>query len=54
MDATFQRAFEQSKHIVFLTGAGVSTPSGIPEFIGLITGYIRTIKMRNIILVIAV
>lgn len=32
MDETIRRAFEQAKHIVFLTGAGVSTPSGIPDY----------------------
>ncbi|MEJ6400150.1 NAD-dependent protein deacylase [Nicoliella lavandulae] len=32
MDADVQALFNQSKHIVFLTGAGVSTPSGIPDY----------------------
>lgn len=32
MDETIQRAFSQAQKIVFLTGAGVSTPSGIPDY----------------------
>ena len=32
MDPKIQRLFDQSKHIVFLTGAGVSTASGIPDY----------------------
>lgn len=32
MDTQIQSAFDDAKHIVFLTGAGVSTASGIPDF----------------------
>ena len=32
MDTQIQAAFDDAKHIVFLTGAGVSTASGIPDF----------------------
>lgn len=32
MDMQIQTAFDDAKHIVFLTGAGVSTASGIPDF----------------------
>ena len=32
MDAKIQKMFDQAHHIVFLTGAGVSTPSGIPDY----------------------
>ncbi|MHA8137829.1 NAD-dependent protein deacylase [Lactobacillaceae bacterium Scapto_B20] len=32
MDADVQKVFDQANHIVFLTGAGVSTPSGIPDY----------------------
>lgn len=32
MDEEIQNLFSQSKSIVFLTGAGVSTPSGIPDY----------------------
>lgn len=32
MDAAVQQAFDEARHIVFLTGAGVSTASGIPDF----------------------
>ena len=32
MDTQIQTAFDDAKHIVFLTGAGVSTASGIPDF----------------------
>ncbi|GLB47235.1 NAD-dependent protein deacetylase [Philodulcilactobacillus myokoensis] len=32
MDDEIQKMFDQAKHIVFLTGAGVSTPSGIPDY----------------------
>lgn len=42
MEARLQTLFDQAKHIVFLTGAGVSTPSGIPDYRsknGLYTGH---------------
>ena len=32
MDAKIQQMFDDAKQIVFLTGAGVSTDSGIPDF----------------------
>ena len=32
MDAQIQQLFDNAKRIVFLTGAGVSTSSGIPDF----------------------
>lgn len=32
MDAQIQQIFDDAKRIVFLTGAGVSTASGIPDF----------------------
>lgn len=32
MDKAVQQLFDQAQHIVFLTGAGVSTASGIPDF----------------------
>lgn len=32
MDAQIQQLFDNAKRIVFLTGAGVSTASGIPDF----------------------
>ncbi len=32
MEKAVQQLFDQAKHIVFLTGAGVSTASGIPDF----------------------
>ncbi|MFQ9706490.1 MAG: NAD-dependent protein deacylase [Limosilactobacillus pontis] len=32
MDAQIQQMFDNAKQIVFLTGAGVSTASGIPDF----------------------
>lgn len=32
MEAENQALFDQARHIVFLTGAGVSTASGIPDF----------------------
>ncbi|MCH3921980.1 NAD-dependent protein deacylase [Limosilactobacillus sp.] len=32
MEQEIQHLFDQAKHIVFLTGAGVSTASGIPDF----------------------
>lgn len=42
MEARLQATFDQAQHIVFLTGAGVSTPSGIPDYRsknGLYTGH---------------
>ncbi|HIW71421.1 MAG TPA: NAD-dependent protein deacylase [Candidatus Levilactobacillus faecigallinarum] len=42
MEARLQELFTQAQHIVFLTGAGVSTPSGIPDYRsknGLYTGH---------------
>jgi len=42
MEARLQTLFDQAQHIVFLTGAGVSTPSGIPDYRsknGLYTGH---------------
>ncbi|WP_367295396.1 NAD-dependent protein deacylase [Levilactobacillus yonginensis] len=42
MEARLQATFDDAKHIVFLTGAGVSTPSGIPDYRsknGLYTGH---------------
>lgn len=30
--AAYQKQFDQAQQIVFLTGAGVSTPSGIPDY----------------------
>lgn len=32
MDEAIQTLFDQAQHIVFMTGAGVSTASGIPDF----------------------
>lgn len=32
MDKAVQQLFDQAQHIVFLTGAGISTASGIPDF----------------------
>ncbi|MCK8607553.1 NAD-dependent protein deacylase [Apilactobacillus ozensis] len=32
MDSEIQSIFDNAQHIVFLTGAGVSTPSGIPDY----------------------
>ena len=32
MDTQIQQLFDNAKRIVFLTGAGVSTASGIPDF----------------------
>ncbi|PWF99336.1 NAD-dependent protein deacylase [Levilactobacillus bambusae] len=42
MDSAIQTAFDRAQHMVFLTGAGVSTPSGIPDYrskAGLYTGH---------------
>lgn len=42
MEARLQKLFDDATHIVFLTGAGVSTPSGIPDYRsknGLYTGH---------------
>lgn len=42
MEAQLQKQFDDATHIVFLTGAGVSTPSGIPDYRsknGLYTGH---------------
>lgn len=42
MENTAQRALQEAQHIVFMTGAGVSTPSGIPDYRsknGLYTGH---------------
>ncbi len=48
MDVDVQAQFDNAQHIVFLTGAGVSTPSGSPT-IGQITGCIRPTKTLSTI-----
>lgn len=46
MDSEIQSIFDNAQHIVFLTGAGVSTLQGFPIIV-LKTGYIRHLKKAN-------
>ena len=50
MDAAIQTLFDQAHRIVFMTGAGVSTASGIPDFRSA-NGLYTRIKMLSTTLV---